>query len=126
MTFKMPEEKTRFEWWYIDIEEFIKNIWGVKWEGGAAMGFPAQDTYFDFDVDGGEFGIGIDENGKERTAHWMTEEHDLEQAREIIEKFKSEGMPREEYAEPGPELLLNWFCHEGLIPAGKYRILVFW
>lgn len=122
----MPEQKTRYEWHYMDLEAYIKDNWGQEWEGGAAMGFPSQDTYLDYDVNGGELGIGIDENGTEREAHWMTDEADLDQARAIIEKFKAEGMPREEYAEPGLELLLNWLCHEGVIPAGNYRILVWW
>jgi hypothetical protein len=35
-------------------------------------------------------------------------------------------MPREEYANPGAELLLNWLAFEGHIPTGNYRIIVWW
>jgi hypothetical protein len=123
---KLPELVTRYEWHYIDMEEFIQELWGQKWEGGAAMGFPAQDTYHDFEVTGGYIGEGIDSEGNTLTTRWMDEEYTYDQAKELIEKFKVDGMPREEYANPGAELLLNWLAFEGHIPTGNYRIIVWW
>jgi hypothetical protein len=121
-----PVEVTKLEWWYGDIEEFVKKLWGIKWEGGAAMGFPAQDTYRDIDVTGGWQGEGLDSEGVEREALWMDEEFDLDEARALIEKVKNEGMPREEYANPGVELILNLLAHDGHIPTGDYRVTVYW
>jgi hypothetical protein len=124
--FNMPKLVTRYEWWYGDIEKFVKNLWGVDWEGGAAMGFPHQDTYHDIDVTAGYIGEGITSDGDTLFARWMDEEHTHEEAKAVIEKFKAEGMPREEYADPGLELLLNWLAFEGHIKTGKYRVTVFW
>jgi hypothetical protein len=121
-----PVLKSRFEWHYLDIEEFVKNLWGQKWEGGAAMGFPAQDTYHDLEVTGGYLGDGINNEGEEVFARWMSEEFTYEQAELIVEGFKNHGMPREEYAEPSLELLLNWLAFEEHIPTGNYRVLVWW
>lgn len=112
---EMPEKKTRYEWHYLDIEEYIQKHWGQKWEGGASMGFPAQDTYHDVDVDGWN-----------EDEIWMEGPETIENAEAIINKFKAEGMPRKEYAEPGVELVLNWLNREGRIPSGKYRVLVWW
>ncbi|AXH67363.1 hypothetical protein SEA_WOFFORD_226 [Streptomyces phage Wofford] len=122
----LPEKVTYLEWHYIDMEEFVKNLYGQEWEGAAALGFPAQDTYHDFDVTGGQVYDGINDEGEEVNALWMDEGHTFDQAKAVIEKFKTEGMPREEFADPGAELMLNWLCHEGHIPAGKYRIIVWW
>ncbi|UOW93604.1 hypothetical protein SEA_PINKIEPIE_211 [Streptomyces phage PinkiePie] len=113
-----PVEATRLEWHYLELQEFVKNLWGVEWEGGAAMGFPAQDTYYDVEVD-----YGVQEGDELKL--WI-DDYTFEEAKAAIEKFKAEGMPREEYAEPGAQLLLNWLSYEGHIPAGNYRILVWW
>jgi hypothetical protein len=113
-----PKLVSYLEWWYQDIEEFVKKLWGQEWEGGAAMGFPAQDTYQDVDVDFGE------EYGDELRL-WI-DDYTFEQAKAVIDKFKAEGMPREEYAEPGLQLLLNWLAYEGHIARGKYRVTVYW
>ncbi len=106
-----------YEWWYQDIADFVKNVWGpkAKWEGSAAMYFPAQDTYQDVEVDGSD----ID-------SLWMEVFETIEEAEAIINKFKEHGMPREEGAQPSVELLLNWLNREGHIPAGNYRVLVHW
>lgn len=121
-----PKLVNRYEWWYGDLEEFVQKLWGQKWEGNAALGFPGQDTYHDFEVTGGSTYDGVDSNGREVTALWMDEEHTFEEAEAIIQGFKEAGMQREEFAEPGAELLLNWLCREGHIPAGDYRITVWW
>lgn len=121
-----PKLVSYLEWWYCDIEEFVKKLWNVKWEGGAAMYFPAQNTYQDVDVTGGELCDGFTKDGKELFARWMTEDSTHEEAKEIIEKFKAHGMPREEGAKPSLELLLNWLAFEEHIPTGKYRITVYW
>jgi hypothetical protein len=114
------------EWWYQDIQDFVKEVWGIEWKGGAAMGFPAQNTYVDIEATGGWFGVGIDSEEVEREALWIDEAHDRDQAYALIEKVKKEGMPREEYADPGLELVLNLLVNEDRIPAGKYRVTVHW
>ena len=122
-----PKKVERFEWHYIEMEYFIKNLYGQEWEGGAAMGFPAQDTYQNVTVKGvsAEPVDWIDENGKEIRCH-LVGDNTYDEAKLIMEKFKAEGMPREEYADPGLELMLNWLCHEGHIPAGDYCIQIWW
>lgn len=121
-----PEYKGYLEWHYSDIEEFVKGLWGINWEAAAAMGFPHQNTYTDIEVTGGYQGAGFDRDGIEREALWMDEEFDLDEARELIKKVKKNGMPREEYADPGLELILNLLAHDKDIPTGKYRITVHW
>lgn len=121
-----PKLVSYFEWWYCDIEEFVKNLWGVKWEGSAAMYFPGQDTYQDVDVDAGYLGEGLDSDGKQIFTRWLTENYTHEEGKQIIEKFKAHGMPREEGAKPSLEVLLNWLAFEEHIPTGKYRITVYW
>lgn len=123
-----PKLVSYYEWWYQDIQEFVKNLWGPKavWEGGAAMGFPAQNTYDDVEVTGGYIDEGIDSNGKTITTRWMDEAHTYDEAKELLENFKKNGMPREEYADPGLELLLNWLAFEEHIPTGNYRVTVHW
>lgn len=113
-----PTKVEHFEWWYYDIKGFVKNLWGQDWEGRAAMGFPAQNTYKDVDVD-----FGVHEGDKFN--QWI-DNYTFEEAKEIIDRFKAEGMPRDEYAEPCTELMLNWLSYEGHIPTGKYRVLVHW
>ncbi len=121
-----PQLVSYYEWWYQDLKDFVEKLWGIKWEGGASLGFPAQDTYHDFDIDGGWQGeMQVSEN-EVRDALWIDECHDLEEARALIEKVKNEGMPREEFASPGAELLLNLLAHDGHIPTGKYRVTVYW
>lgn len=121
-----PQLVSYYEWWYQDVRDFIEKLWGIKWEGAAAMGFPAQNTYHDFEVTGGWQGEGLDSEGVEREALWMDECYDLEQARALIEKVRSEGMPRKEFADPGIELVLNLLAHDKYIPTGDYRITVHW
>lgn len=121
-----PKFVSYYEWWYADIEEFVKKLWGVKWEGSAAMYFPHQDTYEDVQVTGGELGVGYPSEGVELFTRWMSDDCTYDQAKEIIEKFKAHGMPREEGAKPSLEVLLNWLAFEEHIPTGKYRITVYW
>ncbi|QJD50924.1 hypothetical protein KNV00_gp095 [Streptomyces phage Bmoc] len=123
-----PKLVSYYEWWYCDIEEFVKNLWGdkAKWEGGAAMYFPAQDTYHDVDVDGGWVGEGYDGSGKIINTRWLTEDLTYEEGKAIIDRFREHGMPREEGASPSVELLLNWLAFENIIPTGKYRVTVYW
>lgn len=113
-----PKQVSYLEWWYQDIKEFVKNLWSVEWKGAAAMGFPAQNTYHDVEVD---FGV---MEGDEFN-QWI-DNYTFEEAKAAIDRFKAEGMPREESAEPGVDLLLNWLSHEGHIPRGTYRVLVSW
>lgn len=115
---ELPNRVSHLEWWYQDIEDLVKELWGQKWEGGAAMGFPGQNTYHDVEVD---FGVqeGDDYN------QWI-EGHTFEEAKAAIDRFKAEGMPREEYASPGVDLLLNWLSYEGHIERGSYRVTVYW
>lgn len=113
-----PKQVSYLEWWYQDIKEFVKNLWSVEWKGGAAMGFPAQNTYHDVEVD---FGV---MEGDEFN-QWI-DNYTFEEAKAAIDRFKAEGMPREEYAEPGVDLLLNWLSYEGHIGPGSYRVLVHW
>lgn len=113
-----PKLVSYLEWHYGDIQNFVKNLWGQKWEGAAAMGFPHQDTYRDVDVD---FGV---EEGDELNL-WI-DDYTFEEAKAAIDKFKAEGMPRKECAEPGIQLLLCWLAYEGHIEKGNYRVTVYW
>lgn len=113
-----PKEVVRFEWHHLDIVGFVKNLWGVEWEGNAAMGFPSQNTYYDVEVD---FGV---QEGDELNL-WI-DGYTFEEAKEIIDNFKANGMPRKDYADPSANVLLNWLSYEGHIPKGQYRILVWW
>ena len=121
-----PKFVSYYEWWYQDIQEFVQKLWGVKWEGGAAMYFPAQDTYHDVDVTGGYLDEYVDDEGKTKMTRLMDEFTTFEESKAAIEKFKAEGMPREEGALPSVEMLLNWLAFEEHIPTGKYRVTVYW
>lgn len=126
MEIKGPEESTRLEWHYDEIRTAVKQLWGIEWEAAAAMGFPAQNTYHDLEVTGGYQSTDFDRDGVEREALWMDEEFDIDEARALIEKVRTEGMPREEYANPGLELILNLLAHDKYIPTGNYRVTVDW
>ncbi|QAY12835.1 hypothetical protein SEA_BOOMERJR_223 [Streptomyces phage BoomerJR] len=121
-----PELVSRYEWHYIDMEEYVKSLFGQEYEAAAALGFPSQDTYWDFDVTGGIVEEGINAEGEKKFGRWMDEQNTLEDAVKLIEAFKVDGMPREEYADPSVELMLNWLAYEGHIPTGNYRIIVWW
>lgn len=90
------------------------------------MYFPAQDTYHDVDVTGGYLDEYVDDEGKTKMTRLMDEFTTFEESKAAIEKFKAEGMPREEGALPSVEMLLNWLAFEEHIPTGKYRVTVYW
>lgn len=120
-----PKEKTYIEWHYLDIEGFVKNLWGVQWQGGAAMDYPAQNTYEKVEVEGTKEAIA-------GSINWADEDSDytFEEGERVINAFRAGeyNERREEWPEglPGLDLLLNWLCYEKHIPAGNYLILVWW
>jgi hypothetical protein len=118
-----PKLVTCYRWWRGDLEDFIKEIYGVEWDGQAAMDYPAQNTYYTCEVEGTRESVVYSMN-------WIEEDMTFEHAEKIIEQFKNgefEGRRHEwPYALPSLGFLLEWLCFQKHIPAGDYMITVWW
>lgn len=121
---KGPTQVTEYQWRRGDMEDFIKDLYGVMWDGQAAMDYPANDTYYRVEVIGTRLSV-VD------AMHWEENENfTFKHAKQIVKNFKA-GMYEDRldewpYALPGLEFLLQWLCFQKHIPAGKYSILVSW
>jgi hypothetical protein len=120
-----PTEITRYEWAREDLEDLLKEMYGVNWDGQAAMGFPSQSTYHEVEVEGTRQSIVYAMN-------WIDDEKllNFKYAKEIITNFKA-GMYVDRtnewpFALPSLEFILQWLCFQGHIPCGNYMITVDW
>lgn len=120
-----PKLITRYEWWRGDLENFVKDIYGIDWDGQAAMDYPSQDTYAKVSVIGTR-------NSIIEAMNWIDDEElmTFKYAKSIVKQFKAGEFEkrRDEWPEalPSLEFLLQWLCFQKHIPAGEYLITVWW
>jgi hypothetical protein len=117
-----PKEVTRYEWDWNDLQDFIKDLYGVDWDGQAAMDFPAQNTYSNYTIKGTKHSVTCAVNWLERVA-------EFEDASNMMDSFVRGECERQDawpFFLPGLELLLEWLCYDGRIPEGDYTIKVWW
>lgn len=117
-----PIEVTHYRWYWGDLEEFVKDLYGVEWDGQAAMQFPAQNTYAKENICGTEESVA-------GAVNWLERRATFEDAAILMDKFVRGECKRSNewpFFLPGLELLLEWLCYGGHIPAGYYTIEVHW
>lgn len=120
---ELPEgfkEETVISVWHVDLEKFVYEVWGKKYDIAQVLDHPSNDSYYDYHIDEESYeGDYILDQGK--SPAWLNDTDGWFDLQRVVERLES-GF----WLAPGPEDVLTALCEAGKLPAGNYQMKYYW